>query len=598
MTAKCRQWRLTERGRAAVLGLCASLACQPLAAQIGPLDLGGYAEYRFDHIAGGNAGSPVAHRFAVRTDFATYVWRPWLLTASGGLNVVYGTSDTGAVSRESTSLGGNIRLNFLPRSKFPLAVYYIDTDDDTEAASIRTSGSTRQYGFTQQLHTKRLGRYSLDWQQGESSSLSDTSILVHHNRRYERAQLSVDKAVGAHRFGLSSRYFDLSANAPGSRTEALRHTLRHNFRSGTTFTWRNDAFLNDENQTNEIFWSDRRYYQFNSLVTWLPETRRRLLVTGRGLFQGSESLTPLSDFSQHATSASANASYYLTDRLTLTAGLGAARGSSDERGDTQSHFQQVSAAYRSAAVPALGGNYAWRANVAAANRLDDNDTERVERQIGVITLGHSFNKSLDVAALGPIQLKLSQDVGTNADTTGRKREQLRHSVHVTTGSRGDTIERFVRLSLTDQRTFGDERRTNQLVNLQLSLRGRPDNDRQWTGNMSVQYGRNRLQFPAEFAGDAESLGYSVNLDYRHANLWGVSNLDFNSEFRFLSSDLQTDDPLDLDIGFDSETRLSYWRNRLLYTIGLLRLQGIVTLREVDGDLVAGVTLTVRRYFGN
>ena len=116
--------------------------------------------------------------------------------------------------------------------------------------------------------------------------------------------------------------------------------------------------------------------------------------------------------------------------------------------------------------------------------------------------------------------------------------------------------------------------------------------------MSLQYGRNRLQKPLQQAGDSESLGYSVNLDYRHANLWDVSNLDFTSEFRFLSSDLQTDDPLDLDIGFDSETRLSYWRNRLRYTIGLLRLQGIATIREVDGDLVAGITLTVRRYFGN
>ena len=107
-----------------------------------------------------------------------------------------------------------------------------------------------------------------------------------------------------------------------------------------------------------------------------------------------------------------------------------------------------------------------------------------------------------------------------------------------------------------------------------------------------------LHKPFDLAGDTESLGYSVNLDYRHANLWGVSNLNFNSEFRFLSSDLQTDDPLDLDIGFDSETRLSYWRNRLRYSIGLLRLQGIVTVREVNGDLVAGITLTVRRHFGN
>lgn len=584
--------------RAFALGLGALLVWQTAQAQLGPVDTGGYAEYRFDHIAGGNADSPVAHRFALRTDFATYVWRPWLLTASGGINVVYGTSDSATTSRESTSLGGNLRLDFLPRSRFPLSIYFRDTDEDSEAASVRTSGATRQYGFTQQLHTDRFGRYKLDWQQGESSSLSETSILVGRHRRFERAEFSADKSVGAHRFGLTSRYLDLTSDAPDSRTESIRHTLRHNFRGGANFTWRNDAFLNDETQTNEVFWSDRRYYQFNSILTWIPETRRRLLITGRGLLQGSDALTSMSDFGQTTGALSANANYYLTERLTVSAGLGATRGSSDERGNNTTHFQQVSTAYRSSPTPFLGGSYSYRGNIVLGNRRDDNVAEQIERRIAVATLGHGFTRRLEAGRLGKIQFRVSQDAGSSFDSLGRERNQLRHSLHFTSGSSGDTIERFVRLSLTDQRTFADERRINQLANLQLSLRGRPDSDRQWTGNVSLQYGRNRLQKPLQQAGDSESLGYSVNLDYRHANLWDVSNLDFTSEFRFLSSDLQTDDPLDLDIGFDSETRLSYWRNRLRYTIGLLRLQGIATIREVDGDLVAGITLTVRRYFGN
>ena len=583
--------------RAAWLGLALALISPFAVAQLGPVDTGGYAEYRFDHLAGGNGDSPVAHRLAVRTDFATYVWRPWFITASGGINVVHGKADSGVGTRESTSLGGNLRLNFLPRSRFPLAVYYMDTDENTEAAALRTSGATRQYGFTQHLHTQRFGRYSFDWQHGESSSLSETSLIVGRFREFERAQFSVDKSVGAHRLGLTSRHVDLSTDSPDSTTESLRHTLRHNFRRGTRFTWRNDVFFNDEAQSNEVFWSDRRNFQLNSMMTWIPETRRRLLVTGRGLLQGSESLTPMTDFSQQSASLTANANYYLAERLTLSGGIGAARGTSDQRGNTTSHFQQVSTAYRSAKIPLWQGAYSYRGNLVLANRSDDNREGKIDRQMAVTTLGHGYSRSLRFRPLGQLRLQVSQDLGTNVDTIGRKRNQLRHSLHLTSGFKGDSLEKYIRVSLTDQRTSGDERRINQLANLQLSLRGQPDSDRQWTGNVSLQYGRNRLLKPFELAADAESLGYSVNLDYRHANLWRISNLDFSSEFRFLSSDLQTDDPFDLDIGFDDETRLSYWRSRLRYTVGLLRLQGILTLREVDGDVLAGITLTVRRYFG-
>ena len=511
-----------SRPKAALLCCAALLACHPVAAQLGPIDTGGYAEYRFDHIAGRKSDSPVAHRLAVRTDFATYVWRPWILTASGGINVVYGNADSGSSTRESTSLGGNLRLNFVPRSRFPLSIYFMDTDENSEAAAVRASGATRQYGFTQQLHTERLGRYSLDWQAGESSSFSETSIFVSRNRNYERLQFTADKSAGAHRFGITSRYLDLTSDTPNSTTESLRHTLRHNFRSSKNLTWRNDAFLNDEIQTNEVFSSDRRYYQFNSMLTWIPETRRRVLVTGRGLFQGSDSLTPLSEFGQQTASLSANANYYLTDRLTVSGGVGAILGMSDDRGDTSSHFQQLSTSYRSTSGRLWGGAYTYRGNAVLANRFDDNATQSTERQFIVSTVGHGLKKRLNISRLGQVQIQLSQDVGTSMDTLGRERNQLRHSLHLTTGSSGESVERFVRFSLTDQRTFGDERRINQLANLQLSLRGRPDSNRQWTGNISLQYGKNRLREPLALASAAESLGYSVNLDYRHAELWGVS----------------------------------------------------------------------------
>ena len=201
-----------------------------------------------------------------------------------------------------------------------------------------------------------------------------------------------------------------------------------------------------------------------------------------------------------------------------------------------------------------------------------------------VTLGHGYSRRLPLGSANWAQLRLDQGVGTNVSSDGRERNLLRHGLHVMTSARGNRVERNVRLSLTDRRTFGNEQRVDQLANLQLSLSSGQTIDRQWSGNVSVQYGRNEVVEPLEAAGTSTSIGYSVGLD-------------FNSELRLLSNDLETDDPLDPEFGVETQLRQSYWRSRLQYTIGLLWLQGIVMVREVDNKPVAGITLTVRRYFG-
>jgi hypothetical protein len=94
-----------------------------------------------------------------------------------------------------------------------------------------------------------------------------------------------------------------------------------------------------------------------------------------------------------------------------------------------------------------------------------------------------------------------------------------------------------------------------------------------------------------------SFSYSVNLSYRHANLFDVSLLNFTSDFRLLSTDLQTDDPFDLGFDLDTQRLMSTWRNRIEYRVGLLHLRADADLREASGDWNASIRLSARRYFG-
>jgi hypothetical protein len=87
------------------------------------------------------------------------------------------------------------------------------------------------------------------------------------------------------------------------------------------------------------------------------------------------------------------------------------------------------------------------------------------------------------------------------------------------------------------------------------------------------------------------------MNYRHTELFGVDNLAFTSDLRWLSEDFQTEDPFDPDFELETERLNSSWRNRIEYRIGLLQLRADADLREVNGMWSQSILLQVRRYFG-
>ena len=159
------------------------------------------------------------------------------------------------------------------------------------------------------------------------------------------------------------------------------------------------------------------------------------------------------------------------------------------------------------------------------------------------------------------------------------------------------MSRYFRFAVTDQRTYGDERRSFQLLDVQYSLQGNLTRDRTWDLNTSAQYGLRGQSKPAQLETESTSVAYSVSASYRHANLFDVSFLNYTSDLQVQSEDYQSEDPFDSDFNIDRQRISTSWRNRLDYRVGLLHLQGDLNFSEVEGDWFASIRLTVRRYFG-
>lgn len=585
--------------RDAIAGLVLALLTSSAAvAQVGPLKPTGYLEYRYLYQAGSGREGVDAHGLALRTDLSTYFWRPWLLSATGSLLVRENRGDTETGPTTSSILQGGLWLNFLARSQFPLMIFYEDFDADYSSEPFQRTARTRSHGFRQQLTSKRYGNYSLEWRNGETDALYLDGVSLPSRNMNDRWELRGRHSFGRNNFSLLSRKLLVDSTEPNIKTDSMRNALRHWFRAGSRFDWQNTYFITDEKVSSEFVQSDRIYQQLYSLATWRPDSANRWFVTGRGLFQNSESANQTSGSTQQNISLSGTASYRLTDRVSVTGALGVSKIRNDNMAAmTDAGYQHLGASYASIGYPLWGGTYQFSGRASVENRTENGEFETEERQALKTDIGHSLGRSFETGGGKRVDIRAIQRVTSTHDSLGAELNILRTSVYATSGINEEQLSRYLRLSATDQRSFADERRNFQLFDLQYNLQGNLGRDRSWNVNASVQYGLRSQSKPESMQNESKSLAYGISAAYRHANLFDVTFLDYTSDFQFRSDDFQSEDPFDPDFDVNRQRISSSWINRLDYRIGLLHLQSDLNFNEVEGHWFASFRLTVRRYFG-
>jgi len=566
-------------------------------AQMGPMDFSGFVEYRHRLYKTEGLNSLQSRGGSLQTNVSTFFWRPWILGASGSLLLSNRTADARLGQEKTTLVRGGLRLNVLARSRIPLVVFYEDLDGNVDSDVNSRVGRTREYGFLQQYSSARYGAYSLELRRGFTDLLFSDGASVPTRNDNEIWQLTGRKSFGRNGLMLTSQKRNIRRQFPNQQTDSLRHTLRHTFRMGSRFDVRNTVFISDEQLQGEQLQTGRRYQQLTSVSTWRPNTVRRLLVSGRGLLQSSDSTVLMGDINQSIVSLSVTANYEYTPRITMTGGAGVISSRMSGTAVSDSSFQRVGINYNSESYELWGGTYAYSGQVGLGNSNIDAGLENSDVQSQSANLGHSFARPLETGSEARREIRITQRATTINDSAARNLTTLQHSAHLTQSRQRGRQTRYFRFSILDQRTFGDEQRLYQLVNAQYSIQHQVDRESAWNGNASIQYGRRQQDRPVETADESSSLNYSVNLTYRRANIFDVTFLNYSSDFRFLSEDFSSGDPFDSEFDIERERFNSSWRNRLDYRVGLLQLRADVDLREINGVWSASLSLYAKRFFG-
>ena len=591
-----------EKQGAPYRGAIAALAlvlfwCPAAVAQVGPVETRGYLEYRYVYRAASDRDSAGTHGAALRTDLSTYVWRPWILNARGALLVQESGGNSSTGDTTSSLLQGGLWLDFLARSRYPLTIYYEDFNADYDSEPFRQTARTRSHGFRQQLSTRRLGIYSLEFRRGMTDSLYEDGLTLPTRNDNQRWEFKGRKSIGRNNFSLMSRKLEVDAQQPDTRRDMSRHTVLHKFRAGKRFDVQNTFFVTDETFETEFRESDRNYQQLYSLATWRPDAANRWLITGRGLFQDNEFGNEFLMSGHSSMSLSGTASFRMTERVSLLGAAGVSRMDTDMAGESTGSYQQLSASYSSLGHDLWGGTYQYSSRGSYGNKTEDGEHHSRDIRELRLDVGHSLGRSFETRGGKRIQIRAVQRVNTLNNSDGEQRNVLRTMVYATTGVNEELWSQYLRFGLTDQRSFGDEERLFQLVDLQYDLQGTLTRDSSWSLNASVQYGLRNQTKPPDLYNESKSLYYSISAAYRHANLFDVSFLNFTSDFQLRSEDFQSEDPFDPDFEIDRQRINSSWRNRLDYRVGLLHLQADLGLHEVESRWSASFRLTARRYFG-
>ena len=97
----------------------------------------------------------------------------------------------------------------------------------------------------------------------------------------------------------------------------------------------------------------------------------------------------------------------------------------------------------------------------------------------------------------------------------------------------------------------------------------------------------------------QNVTYGADLNYTERDLFGVTQLNFFSDLRLLSSNLVNEEMRpDFEMETTTDRENMGWRNELTYRIGLLEFRLLASAFVVDDDWRSQYFFGVRRYYGN
>jgi hypothetical protein len=528
----------------------------------------------------------------------TWFWRPYILRLFGDLGLTQ--TNGGGSSRDSvnsTLVTGGLTALAFSRSRFPLRFYFEQRDSRSESGPIDSDLSSRNWGFAQQLSTNNVGSYILEYRNSDVESLYIDGIRDLRKTNLELWSFTASGHSGRNQLDFTGSLRDLERNSALRAEDRLTLNFRHRFRPGPRFYIEDTTFFSDDSISYDSLDRTRQLFQFNGRSQWLPQTRRPLRITASMILRAIESGSNGFESSMSSASLISSAVYQATQRLNIAGNVALVNSMPEDGPDSSSVLQRIRATYRGDIVDLGDYRYDWGGTAEIGNRRQRTHGEDTV-QDGLMSLYHGISRSGFIGVGRQLSLSFTQRASTRADTLDRREHSLNHTLAASLNQQKGRSSNYIRLSATDRRATGTRENTFQLVTLQAASRMQVTRKRSWSGSVNVQYSSNSRESEdlERMAGSAVS--YGANFSYNERDLFGVRNLDFLSELRLLSSEFRNDDMFDEATLVLDDRDTNFWRNRLMYRVGLLQFQLTVNTSELNGTRNSTIFLNIRRYYGD
>ena len=591
----------TERTIALALLTAAAVMCvEVAAADVAPIAHDGYLEYQFRATRNETGIGSDQHLATWRARASTFVWQPYLLMLNGNIGLTRTRNADSDNSNDGTIVTGAIAANAFARSTFPLRVYFESRDSRVDGDVFDTDFTTRNWGFLQQLASRRNGgSISLEYRASDTEEASINGRTTKRRFGSELWQLTGNRAFGRNDFRLLTSLRKLERDLPSQTRDRTLVSLRHQFRGSLRFNIDDTLFYSDERLNLHGTEQLRRFLQFNGYSNWRPDTKKPLLVIGRLVAQGVEAGNG-STRASHNYLLSGTGTYQYSPQLTFAGSAGINGAGGDNADSRTGTFQRLRGTYRGIPWDLGRISYNWGATLDLGNR---SDSSREESSLQTVAGGfnHGLSRASNFGGGRQLQFSITQTVSALADTQDRRSQSLVHTAYATLSQQRGRSSGYLRFSVSDRRLSGDRRDEFQLLSLQASSRMQLSRARSLNGGFSLQFSNNTT--PMEMNGDTtmmdrDSFTYSANLSYVDRELFNVHALSFLSELRYLSAEFRDDDDVfGREDQFDPSRSDSSWRNELTYRIGLLELRLLAEIRDINGRWNSQAFFSVRRYYG-
>lgn len=606
-----------SRGRAACRLLIAAFAvmADPASAEwdIPPVNWHGRLETQFRVTSSEEGSRSAAQTYTGELIGSSYLWQPWF----GNWRTRLALSQIRVQSdRDSDGLliSGDGQLNLFHRSRFPVELFFNvqDTRVDFEASDISTDTRYTQLGLNHR-YTNPGG--DLSYQMALLHDIQEDFALGSRENG-NRAILNGQLIRGSHNLSASGFFSQRQRDVGNFRQMDGQVNLNHSWRPGPGLSVDSSGTLGFVDADSDSGKAEGHNARLSSQVLWISSTAP-LSVRGE-IVAGSQRVLSARDQERALDEIRMNGSavYYLTPQLRAQA-LAGVRGFFGDREEHRT-FQEGRLDYISRPVPFYGFGLSWNAIGAARNETSSSDEGSGQIYLGGV--GYDLNRVWLQDWGVPVSLGFNagQQVNLEEDTRLGSLARLltRASVNANTASTSGTS--FFQVLGSDTREWG--RRENSFLILTLS--GVHNHRLGRYSDFTASYNVNRLvsarkvpvlpededddELP-EFCFDEDLVteerrcgdrklkstdnSTSIELRYRHAQLFRVPRLRFESRLTLSAQSLSLAD-------YRDEGGELFWDNRLYYTIGKLEVRLRAAMTKLS-DAKAGnkfALLSITRWF--